>query len=71
MADNAIDQGKRFLADRPVTVSELATHKTYAAGLWTSLDGIVYDITNFIHPGGRTAILQIGGIQGDTLFARA
>jgi hypothetical protein len=35
----------RFLADRAVTMSELATHSTYAAGLWTSLGGgLVYDI---------------------------
>ena len=70
MEDNVIDQGNRFLADRPVTESELATHKTYAAGLWTSLGGIVYDITNFSHPGG-SVILNVGGIQGDTLYMRA
>ena len=70
MAGGEIEQGKRFLADRAVTASELATHKTYAAGLWTSLNGIVYDITNFVHPGGNV-ILNIGGIQGDASYMRA
>ena len=68
-AEDEIDQGKRFLADRAVTASELATHKTYAARLWTSLNGIVYDISNFKHPGG-SVILSVGGKQGDTLYQK-
>ncbi|KAI2508917.1 hypothetical protein MHU86_5527 [Fragilaria crotonensis] len=65
-----IELGSRFLADRAVTMSELATHTTYEAGLWTSLEGIVYDITDFTHPGG-SRILRVGGIQGDSLYMEA
>lgn len=65
-----IELGSRFLADRAVTMSELATHTTYEAGLWTSLEGIVYDLTDFKHPGG-SRILRVGGIQGDSLYMEA
>jgi cytochrome b involved in lipid metabolism len=65
MQEVDIIQGERILADRAVAPSELATHATYAAGLWTSLGGIVYDITNFGHPGGKRAILKVGGRSGD------
>ena len=65
-----IDEGNRFLAGRPVTKSELATHNTYAAGLWTALEGVVYDVTNFDHPGG-SKILLVGGMEGDTLYMKA
>ena len=70
MVEMAMDKENRFLADRTATKSELATHKTYAAGLWTSLGGIVYDVTNFSHPGG-TKILLVGGIEGDALYTTA
>lgn len=66
-----INHERRFLADRAVTTSELATHATYAAGIWTSLGGIFYDITNFVHPGGTSAILTVGGKTGDTLYMKA
>jgi cytochrome b involved in lipid metabolism len=56
MEEKETNQERRFLADRAVTASELATHATYAGGLWTSFGGIVYDITNFVHPGGKSAI---------------
>ncbi len=65
-----IDHSNRFLADRAVTRSELATHTDYEGGLWTSLGGIVYDLTDFIHPGG-TRILRVGGIEGDSLYLEA
>ncbi len=65
-----IDHGNRFLADRAVTRSELATHTDYEGGLWTSLGGIVYDLTDFMHPGG-TRILRVGGIEGDSLYLEA
>ncbi len=71
MEGKEVNQERRFLADRAVTASELKTHATYAAGLWTSLGGIVYDITNFSHPGGKGTILNVGGKAGDTLYMKA
>ena len=62
---------ERFLADRDVLASELATHATYADGFWTALDGVVYDITNFEHPGGVDYILPVGGGQADDLYMKA
>lgn len=35
-----------------------------------SLNGIVYDISNFVHPGGA-AILAVGGKAGVTLYTKA
>jgi len=34
-----------------------------------SLNGIVYDISNFVHPGGA-AILAVGGKAGDKLYTK-
>ena len=62
---------ERFLADRDVPESELETHATYEDGLWTALDGIVYDISDFVHPGGVKHILDAGGIQADDLYMEA
>ena len=64
-------QAERFLADRDVSASELATHATYADGLWTALDGIVYDITSFVHPPGEKYILRVGGMEADALYMDA
>ena len=38
--------------------------------VWMSLNGIVYDISNFVHPGGA-AILAVGGKAGVTLYTKA
>ncbi len=51
------------------TLSDIATH-TEAASCWTSIDGSVYDLTEFIeeHPGGSKAILVICGFDGTGSF---
>lgn len=64
-------QAERYLADRDVSASELATHATYADGLWTALDGIVYDITSFVHTPGEKYILRVGGTVADDLYMEA
>ena len=63
-----IDRAGRFLADRDVLMSELETHE---GGLWTALDGIVYDITDFVHPGGEKDILKVLGMEADELYMEA
>jgi Cytochrome b5-like Heme/Steroid binding domain len=63
-----IEYDSRFLQDRDVTYTELETHKTFRDGLWTALDGVVYDITDYVHPGGRSYLLYVGGIEGDDTY---
>lgn len=51
------------------SVAEVATHKD-ASSCWTIIDGVVYDLTQWIgrHPGGERAILGICGIDGTAAF---
>ena len=58
---------ERFLADIDITMTTLAEHNTYDTGLWVALNGIVYDVTTFTHPGG-SKILAVGGIDGTNLY---
>jgi hypothetical protein len=68
--EGLIDHGTRFLADRNVRLAELRRHATPAAGLWTALNGIVYDLSKFQHPGGANRLAQVGGIESDALYAK-
>ena len=68
--EGLIDNGTRFLADRNVPLAELRRHGTVAAGLWTALNGIVYDLSKFNHPGGANRLAQTGGIESDALYAK-
>jgi cytochrome b involved in lipid metabolism len=54
---------------RPISASELAEHKS-AQSAWLSLNGTVYDVTNYLkyHPGGRL-ILQGCGTECSALFS--
>ena len=63
--------GTRFLADRNVPLAELQNHTCVLVGLWTSLNGIVYDLTNYNHPGGARDLAKVGGIEGDVLYQKA
>lgn len=55
---------------RPISGSELAQHIT-AQSAWLSLNGTVYDVTNYLkyHPGGRL-ILQGCGKECSDLFSK-
>lgn len=52
------------------TMDDVATHAD-ASSCWTSIRGIVYDLTSFIekHPGGARNILQLCGTDGTKAFA--
>ena len=52
-----------------ITMMEVQKHCSRADG-WTVINGVVYDVTNFIsqHPGGSTAITKILGKDGSALF---
>jgi len=52
-----------------VTVEELAKHDK-ADDLWICVNGIVYDVTNFLehHPGKMNPLLHYGGKDGSEGF---
>lgn len=51
------------------TLSDIATHAT-DSDCWTTIDGNVYNLTQFIieHPGGKKGILGICGKDGTDAF---
>lgn len=52
-----------------ITMKEVQKHCS-RTDAWTVINGVVYDVTNFIsqHPGGSTAITKILGKDGSALF---
>lgn len=51
------------------TIATIATHNSQSS-CWTTINGSVYDVTNWIsqHPGGEQAILGLCGIDGSSAF---
>jgi cytochrome b involved in lipid metabolism len=51
------------------TLAQVATHAN-GGDCWTTVNGLVYDVTSFIseHPGGSGAILGLCGIDGSAAF---
>lgn len=60
---------KAAAAARSITLAELASHNT-AASCWVSIDGQVYDFSDFLeeHPAGAQSILDYGGQDGTVVF---
>jgi monoamine oxidase/predicted heme/steroid binding protein len=52
------------------TVEEVSKHISKETGIWTIIEGKVYDITKWIpqHPGGVIPIMRIAGKDGTDLF---
>lgn len=52
-----------------ITATQVTTHNS-AESCWTSISGNVYDLTAWIsqHPGGRSAILSLCGVDGTAAF---
>lgn len=48
----------------------VASHNTKES-CWTTIDGVVYDVTKWIgqHPGGKEAIVSLCGKDGSTAFS--
>jgi cytochrome b involved in lipid metabolism len=65
-----VDSGA-IAAKGSYTMEEVAKNNT-PASCWTTIDGIVYDLTAWInqHPGGDKTILKICGIDGTVAFSR-
>lgn len=61
-----------------VLIEEKGLSKTEATDIksrlkWTVIDGVVYDITNYIdmHPGGKKKILRGVGIDSTEIFHKS
>jgi cytochrome b involved in lipid metabolism len=56
-------------SSRTYTLGEVAVHNS-ASSCWTTINGGVYDVTNWInqHPGGSQAILSLCGKDGSVAF---
>lgn len=67
-----IEIDERYLqdVDRDVTESELAMHDSYEAGLWAALDGIVYDMTEYEHPGGEKKMEKVAGTDATEAYLK-
>lgn len=52
-----------------ITAAQVSTHNS-AQSCWTSISGNVYDLTAWInqHPGGKSAILRLCGVDGTAAF---
>jgi L-lactate dehydrogenase (cytochrome) len=56
---------------KPITLQELAQHGPTAPKKWTAINGIVYDLTSFQHPGGDSLIARIMGKNGSLDYNKA
>eukprot|EP00055_Hartaetosiga_balthica_P010707 m.46557 g.46557 ORF g.46557 m.46557 type:complete len:140 (-) comp7276_c0_seq1:2133-2552(-) len=55
-----------------VTKEELKQHNNVDNGIWTVIQGRVYNITPYIdyHPGGKNTLMQAAGRDGTRLFTK-
>jgi flavocytochrome c len=55
---------------RAISLKELARHQSVHAGVWTAIDGKVYDMTEFLeeHPAGPESIMDVAGKDGTEVF---
>eukprot|EP00966_Prymnesium_polylepis_P265273 6128458-Prymnesium_polylepis.1 len=68
--DDQAERGNVFTEEpevRNVHPDELAQH-TSAQALWIAIDGYVYDVTHFHHPGGNDRLFELGGRDATRSF---
>ena len=60
------------LSERIITLEEVSKHDR-EDDAWTVIDGVVYDITHFVHnhPGGRTKIMRGAGKDSTEKFRKS
>lgn len=67
-----ISLDSKIITSQPpkVTLQELANHTTIESGVWVTINGKVYDLTNFLsrHPGGAKIIMKHAGKDASKLF---
>jgi cytochrome b involved in lipid metabolism len=71
MVNNILDSMYTQLGGvKTFTVEEVSKHNSKETGIWTIIDGKVYDISEWIpkHPGGVIPIMRIAGKDGTDLF---
>jgi len=52
-----------------ITKEELAKHSS-ATDIWTVVDGVVYDVTGYDHPGGFEYLQEFAGADGTAAFKK-
>lgn len=66
-----VEENKKIMAETlpKYTLEEVAMHNS-ASDCWSSIDGFVYDMTQFInlHPGGEKAVAETCGIDGTAAY---
>jgi cytochrome b involved in lipid metabolism len=57
-------------AGKTFTWDEVAQHNSVSAGVWVVIDGLVYDVTQFVdeHPGGDEVLLDNAGKDATSAF---
>jgi cytochrome b involved in lipid metabolism/ferredoxin-NADP reductase len=67
------DASPREEVPRLLDMSEIAQHNDAQRGYWIVVDGVVYDLTEFIelHPGGRRAVQAYAGMDATHGYTRA
>lgn len=67
-------QSSGTIKQRPVTMDELAKHKTGGASkdMWMAVNGYVYDVTRFaqFHPGGVLLMQKYSGMDATVVYAK-
>jgi L-lactate dehydrogenase (cytochrome) len=66
-----LEVGALFKIMRDVTYSELAEHGPGSSQQWTAINGVVYDVSNFAHPGGDALVQKLMGKDGTSQYSKA
>jgi len=56
---------------KEISYEILAQHGPNAKDKWTAIDGVVYDVSNFAHPGGDALVERLMGKDGSAQYSKA
>ena len=54
-----------------ISHEELSRHGPLSKEKWTAINGVVYDVSSFVHPGGDSFIQKLMGKDGTSLYSSA